>query len=128
MHRVTATLALAVCLLGCSSSGGEQVPLPTDEKVTSFGRGCILMHQVVDVIADPTSGTPVIEAGGGPVRWPKGFTAWRVGTEVDVVDARGAVVLRTGARYSVCPSEYLSGWVIGMVESCPDCELGFHLD
>ena len=129
MRRVTATLALALCLLGCGLTRGEQVPLPTDDTVTSFGVGCILMHEVVDVIADPTSGTPVIESGGQPVRWPKGFTAWRAGTEVEVVDATGKIVLRTGARYWLCPSEYLSGWwVIGMVKPCPDCVLGFQLD
>lgn len=117
-----------MCVLGCGPARGEQVPLPTDQTVTAFGRGCILMHEVVDVIADPASGTPVIEHGGEPMRWPKGFTAWRAGTEVEVLDATGAVVLRTGARYSLCPSEYMSGWVIGMVRPCSDCVLGFQVD
>ena len=125
MRRVAAALALALCLVGCRTF---QVPLTTDETATSFGHSCILMHQVVDVIADPTSGTPVFKGGTEPMRWPKGFTAWRAGIETEVLDATGTVVLTTGARYSICPSEYLSGWVIGMVEPCPDCPLGFELD
>jgi hypothetical protein len=128
MRRVTATVALALCLLGCSGSRGEQVPLTTDATVTAYAQGCILMHEVVDVTADPTTGTPVLKGGNVDVRWPKGFTAWRAGNEVEVLDGSGRVVLRTGARYSICPSEYLSGWVVGMVRLCPDCRLGFELD
>ena len=131
MHvRAIATTALALCMLGCGSSAtrGEQVPLPIDATATAFGKGCILMHVVVDVVADPETGTPILENGDGPFRWPKGFTAWRSGTEVEVLDGDGRVVLRTGARYSICPSAYLTGWVIGMVTPCPDCKLGFQVD
>jgi hypothetical protein len=124
---VITAVVLGPCLLGCGFLDGP-VPLETDETVTGFGHACILMHQVVDVIADPTSGTPVLNEGAVPVRWPKGFTARRAGIETEVLDATGTVVLRTGARYSICPSEYLSGWVVGMVEPCPDCELGYFLD
>jgi hypothetical protein len=80
------------------------MPLATDETVTTYGQSCILMYEVADVIADPTTGTPVLRGGGYDVRWPKGFTAWRAGSEVEVLDASGAVVLTTGARYSICPS------------------------
>ena len=130
MRRGTATLVLALCLLGCSGSAsrGEQVPLNTDATVTTYGEYCILMHEVADVTADPTTGTPVLKGGDFPVRWPKGFTAWRAGNEVEVLDASGRFVLRTGARYSICPSDYLSGWIVGGVTPCPDCPLGFELD
>jgi hypothetical protein len=130
MRRITAGLALAFCLIGCASSGGGSVPLKTDESVTRYGDMCILMHEVVDVTADPLSGEPVLNGGGGAydVSWPHGFTARRAGSEVEVLDASGSVVLTTGARYWICPSEYLNGWVVGMVKPCPDCELGFRVD
>jgi hypothetical protein len=126
---VIATIAM-LCPLGCGSEAprGEQVPLTTDETVTAYGQGCILMHEVVDVSADPITGTPVLNGGDHDVRWPRGFTAWRAGTEVEVLDASGTVVLTTGARYSICPSEYLTGWVVGGASPCPDCALGFSLD
>jgi hypothetical protein len=119
--RVVATLALALCLLGCGI--GEQVPLFTVETVVADG-GCVLLYQVVDVIADPMSGTPAIKGGGEPLRWPRGYTARRAGLEVEVLDPAGTVVLTTGGRYWMCPKEYLPEWVIGRVRPCPDCELG----
>jgi hypothetical protein len=88
------------------------------------------MHVVVDVTADPTTGTPVFNNGDSEdveVRWPNGFTAWRDGNEVAVLDGSRRVVMRTGARYWICP-QTLSGWVVGMVKPCPDCPLGFEVD
>jgi hypothetical protein len=115
-----------MCLLGCGPRG-VQVPLATDE--TQTGDACWLLHVVVDVVADPTSGTPTVEGSGAP-RWPRGYTAWRAGTEVEVRDSLGIVMLTTGSRYWMCPtprtdySKGLSHWVIGGVRPCPDCELG----
>jgi hypothetical protein len=129
MRRIIATFVLTLSLLGCAASRGAQVPLVTDETVTTYAQGCILMHEVVDVTADPTTGTPVLTGGDHEVRWPKGFTAWRVGSGVEVLDASGGLILTTGARYSICPAEYLSGWwVPGGVTPCPDCPLGYKLD
>jgi hypothetical protein len=92
---------------------------------------------VADVIADPTSGTPIDAATGKAFAWPKGFTARRAGSEVAVLDAAGNVVLITGQRYRVCPSvddtnlgsgqaarSSGGGWVIGEVDQCGGCELG----
>ena len=128
MRRVVTMLALAVCLLGCDSKAErERVPLVTDE--TESGGGCWLLHVVVDVIADPTTGTPTVEGSGAPI-WPRGYTAWRAGAEVVVLDESGSVVLTTGGRYWMCPtplSDYtrpISTWVIGDVKPCPTCELG----
>jgi hypothetical protein len=115
-HLVTAALALALCLVGCGR--GEQVPLITVETVVGHG-GCVLLYQVVDVIADPASGTPAIKGGGEPLRWPSGYTARRSGFEVEVLDPTGTVVLTTGHRYWMCPEEYLPNWVIGEVRPCP---------
>ena len=140
-HWIAVTLALALCLVGCGR--GEQgppttvetvqVPLITDETVVADG-GCVLLYQVVDVIADPASGMPVVKGGGAPLRWPRGYTARRAGFEVEVLDPTGTVVLTTGRRYWMCPKEYLPNWVIGEVRPCPrqdantrgwyDCALG----
>jgi len=131
MRRIAATLALSLCLLGCGLTKGERVPLITSE--SDAGGGCWLLHEVVDVVADPTSGTPTIK-GGASLKWPKGYTARRSGTEVEVLDAAGSVVLTTGGRYELCPtpgSDYskpLSEWVVGDATPCAGCTLGFGID
>jgi hypothetical protein len=128
MRQVAVSLAVGALLLGCGSLRGEQVPLViTDGEV--FGDGCVLLYEVVDVIADPTSGT-VVKGGGWPLRWPKGYTGRRVGSEVQVLDPAGNVVLTTGGRYRIGPandgtySTPISEWVVGCIDPCPDCELG----
>ncbi len=119
--RITAVLALALGLAGCGllTPRGEQVPLITVETQAC----CYLMYSVVDVVADPTFGT-AIKGSGAPLRWPTGYTAWRAGTEVEIRDPAGRVVLTTGGRYWTSPTEYMPEWVVGMVRPCPDCELG----
>ena len=42
-----------------------------------------MLYRVVDVIADPAFGT-AIKGSGAPLRWPSGYTGWRVGSEVAV--------------------------------------------
>ena len=127
MLRIATTVALALYLLGCGSSKGGQVPLVTVEGVA--GGGCILLYRVVDVVADTTFGT-VIKGSGSPLRWPSGYTGWRIGSEVAVLDPTGRVVLTTGGRYEIGPayngtySPPFSDWVVGCVDPCPDCELG----
>jgi hypothetical protein len=155
MLRVVACLALALSLVGCYAGGagaspGESldgsaapsaspsgpVPLLTVETQTRFGFCVLDAFYVSDVIADPTSGAPSDAATGESFAWPKGFTARRAGSEVEVFDAAGNVVLMTGQRYRVCPSvddtnlgsgafARSSGgaWVIGRVEECMGCEL-----
>jgi len=127
-RRIATTLALALCLLGCGQTKGGHVPLVTDE--THEADGCWLLHVVVDVVADPTSGTPTLKGSGAELKWPRGFTARRAGTETEVLNAQGTVVLTTPGRYWMCPtpqSDYsrpLSDWVLGEVRLCADCELG----
>ena len=93
-----------------------------------------MLHDVVDVFANPTFGTAIGSASGPPLKWPRGYTASRAGTEVQVLDRAGRVVLTTGSRYWVCPtpdsdlSKPLSEWVIGDVRPCPDCALGGGID
>jgi hypothetical protein len=126
-------------LLGCSSAAssaapGGPVPLLTVETQTLFGSCVLDLYYVGDVIADPTSGAPTDAATGESFAWPKGFTARRAGSEVEVLDRAGNVVLMTGQRYRMCPApddtQVGSGlaarssggaWVIGEVKQCQEC-------
>ena len=90
---------------------------------------------VVDVVASPAGGTPVDKATGAPFTWPRGSTARRVGSEVEVVRDGWQVVLTTGRRYWICPDTMAffrptgtGTWVIGDVRECPDCPLGTQVD
>jgi hypothetical protein len=137
MGRIAA-VGLALFLAGCGTAPdatrGEQVPLLTEE----VPEGGLLLRAVIDVDADPESGTPIIEVHGVPVRWRNGFTAWRIGSETEVLDPEGNRVLITGQKYLFRPAETYRGyWVIGHVEPCPpgrseprwmSCELGVFLE
>lgn len=143
MRRVAISLGLALSLLGCSESvptpapsRGAQVPLLTVETYDN----CFLTHRIVDVIADRETGTPT-DPSGAPFRWLNGFTAWRVGSEVEVLDREGRAVLTTGGRYWMCPA-LTEPFVVGAVFPCPAgteirpfgtgrvtrCELGSQVD
>jgi hypothetical protein len=145
MLRVVISVALAMSLLGCygggasapSASPSGPVTLLTVATQTSFGSCVLDLYYVADVIADPTSGAPSDPATGKSFAWPKGFTARRAGSEVEVFDPAGNVVLMTGQRYRMCPApddtkvgsglaarSPRGGWVIGMVDECMGCELG----
>jgi hypothetical protein len=131
MGRIVTALAVAALLAGCEAmdvQDVQQVPLPIDETVSN-PNSCVLMHEVVDVTADPATGAPIFNDGSKlvHVKWPKGFTAWRSGGQTQVTDPTGNVVLTTGARYSICPAT-LDGWTVGFVRPCPACKLGFDLD
>ena len=135
-------LGLGVSLLGCSvlTPRGEQVPLLTADEVG----GPSFVNVVIDVIADPETGTPIIEFNGATMhmelRWPTGYTAWRVGSETEVLDPAGNRVMVTGQRYRFFPgpdygSEPQPGvWipgpyvVIAYVQPCLpwSCVLGWH--
>jgi hypothetical protein len=126
MRQVAIGLAVAALLLGCGTSNGEQVPLTTAQVL--IPDSCWLVYRVVDVIADPTVGT-VVKGDGSPLRWPSGFTGWRVGSEVEVHDGAGKVVLTTGGRYRISPANNggpydPNDFVAGCIQPCPDCELG----
>ena len=139
MLRVAISVALAMSVLGCnggsasapSASPSGPVPLLTVETQTSFGSCVLDLYYVADLIADPKSDAPTDAATGKSFAWPKGFTARRAGSEVEVLDPAGNVVLMTGQRYRMCPapddtregsglSAHSSGgaWVIGEVDEC----------
>ncbi len=148
MRHNAIALGLALSLLGCSGPApmpaptrGAQVPLLTDELSGSAS----FVNVVMDVVADPETGTPIMELDGAPVRWPTGYTAWRVGSETEVLNPNRKRVLLTGQRYRLYPAPDLLGSepeprryipgpyrIIAWVEPCtPDllgstCVLGFH--
>ena len=113
MRRVAATLAIAVLVLDCNPTG-EQVPLTTVEGQ----KCCWLSYSVVDVVAHPADGKVSVQA----MRWQAGYTAWRVGSEVEVRDPIGAVVLKTPGRFRIIPT--FPDWAVGEVKPCSSCELG----
>jgi hypothetical protein len=121
MDRVTATLALALCLLGCSPEG-DQVDLLTGDV------GCYAGAQSPSyagvLVPDPEYGTRI--DGKGPVMWPSGYTGLRLaGDQVQVSDGSGNVVATTGREYAIAPAymheEALLLW--GGVEAiaAPNC-------
>ena len=132
MFRTLGYLVLGVVVMGCSALPGHQMPLVT---VTTplFGDGCVLLYEVVDVVADPAVGTlaqgTAVQGGSWPLKWPQGYTGWRVGSEVEVRDEKGQVVLTTGARYRISPrndgtfSTPWHDWAAGCIQPCPDCVL-----
>jgi len=131
MRRIAIGLGLAVSLLGCSGEPprGEQVPIRTATAGEDPGHATFA-NLVVDVVADPETGTPVIKNDAEPMRWPSGYTAWRWGSETEVLDASGKRVLVTGHRYRLYLGHPLKS-VIVIVETCPPgtcAVLGFHLD
>jgi hypothetical protein len=130
MRNLAGSLVLALLVTGCGAltPRGEQVPLPIDESSPGLSNGGVLMHMVIDVLPDPTTGTPIIATRDGPMKWPKGFTAWRVGSQVEVLDANGNRVLLTGGRYLFRCSQYMPVWTISEVVPCPECQRGFQLE
>lgn len=140
MRRI-AKMGLALLVAGCSAAPvatrGEQVPLlPTDREP-----GCVGVYEVMDIVADPNVGT--VSRQGWPLKWPRGYTGWRFGAEVQVLDPDGEVVLTTGQRYELylnaseengfrfpTPMKDLE-WAAGCIPiPCfpgRTCELGRHL-
>lgn len=109
MRRVTTTLAMALCLLGCGSPGA---PVELLHFEGSAGACSIAGGYEVDLIADPTYGTVagddtkafgMVSDVGRPIWWPTGYTGRRFGSEVVVYDSDGKEVARTGRQYSMWP-------------------------
>jgi len=103
---VPATLGFVLVFFVLTRWPGESVPLLTGDGSTSGG--CYLNFLVDDLVIDPVSGTAVVEeytidgqpkSRVLPIRWPRGYTARRSGSEVEVLAGNGEVVARTGGRY-----------------------------
>jgi hypothetical protein len=107
MRRVIVAAVLVLGLWGWAPKG-EQLPLITLKDQTC----CLLSFSVEDVDSETVQW----------MRWPTGYTAWRAGSEVEVRDPIGNVVLRTPGRYRMIPT--WPGWAVGEITSCPGCQLG----
>lgn len=100
-RRVTTSLVLALCLLGC---GLERVELAISNLPVAEG-GCYTVSWIYWLVADPEHGTVYKDdpddRGANPLYWPPRYTGWRVGTEIEVRDPTGRVVAVTGRRYRI---------------------------
>jgi hypothetical protein len=97
-------LALALFVLGCGPLGGR-VELVTGAPPGWDGSSCSLSSTGGLLVADEKYGTAIIQSyqrptpTSVPVIWRPGFTAQRVGLEVQVLDPRGNIVATTGRTY-----------------------------
>lgn len=123
MRLATASLALALCLLGCGSTD-EPVPVPLLTGV----RECLVDAALGLLTVDPKYGTAIIDEQGAlsdrrptPVMWPPGYTGWWVGPDVVVRNAQGNVVATTGRRYRIAggPVAIVTGGSVA-VAACPE--------
>jgi hypothetical protein len=64
--------------------------------------GCYTNFALGQLEFDSASGTAIVENDRRtPVKWPEGYTARQSGWEVEVADASGHVVARTGTRVQI---------------------------
>lgn len=92
--RVTTTLALALCLLGCNS---QPVAVLTGVDANACYAGGESGPTAL-LVVDPKYGTSF---DGKPLMWPVGYTGRRLGDEVEVLNAAGTVVATTGRLYHI---------------------------
>ena len=105
MLRVVISVALALSLLGCGSAAppGESVPLLTG------ATGCYAGGEggpTAPLLAEARYGTSF---SGKPVMWPRGYTARRAGSEVEVLDTQGKVKATTGRTYHMSSAPVYEG-------------------
>jgi hypothetical protein len=126
MRRITTTLALALCLLGCTS----EVKLLTGGHGGCSIGGTAPMSILGVLIADPRTGTalrvdPAMAVEWGheiagstlPVMWAPGFTGRRLPSgEVEVLSA-GEVIVATGGRVTL-HTQFLGGINAGAYTAC----------
>ena len=95
---LTSTLALAITLAACA--GGSPVTL---KYITPGGPdNCYLSAFEGELVVDPTAGLVFAVHNGSrwPVLWPKGWTARRSGSEIEVLYPGGTVFARTDTPIS----------------------------
>jgi hypothetical protein len=106
MKGLMATIAVVLGLVGCLPSGGQ---LLTGDPLG--GELCYLATASGRLVVDPSHGTAIIGSGGTVdgrtiVAWRPGYTARRIGFEVEVLDPQGRVVATTGRSYLI-PGGYV---------------------
>ena len=120
---MAATLALVLLVVGCEASDDPiQVRLLTGPP-GGFG-GCFTDSASGPLVVDPKYGTAIVDedmirVSGTrpppiPVAWRPGFTAWRIGSEVEVVDPQGRAVAITGRSYWVAGGYVSAGGSSGL--------------
>jgi hypothetical protein len=101
VRRLTASLGLALSLLGCDLAGlpSERVELLTGIEACYAGGA---RPAYAGVLApDPYYGT---RFDAGPAMWPVGYTGVRlIGGQVAVLNAGGDLVAMTGKAYAITP-------------------------
>jgi hypothetical protein len=116
MPRVAIVLGLALVLVGCGSAAssssvpsqgasGEAVALLTDT-VGCYAGGEESGAVIGVLVPEPSAGTAIrrtLDRGDMPILWPLGYTARRVGTEIEVLDTHGEIKATTGRTYFISP-------------------------
>ena len=79
------------------------VTLLTGHGLGSSGMvGCYTSFALGQLEADWAAGTAIVEMDRRtPIMWPAGFTGRKAGWEVEIADASGHVVARTGTRVQI---------------------------
>lgn len=122
--RVAATLALALCLIGCGWLPSDGGPVQLLTGPPGFVPGCFTNSASGPLIVDPTYGTAIIDeimirvTGTRPppipIAWRPGFTARRIGSEVEVLDPQGNAVAITGKSYTLAGGYVSAGGSSGL--------------
>jgi hypothetical protein len=118
MRRVAISLALALCLVGCTSKPVKLLthsgPIGMAACCVPYVAGPLLPDEVngvvvrVEDVSQAFSGYefhPAKETRTLPVTWPEGYTGRGAGSEVEVLNGSGEVVVRTGERV-ICFEEF----------------------
>ena len=107
MVLIAVALLLALGLTFALTSSLSVVPLVTGPMMNAsdnYGMvGCYTSGAAGPLTADATYGIVITDHGHtAPVKWPTGFTGRRsFGGQVEVLDPRGNVVVRTGTNVSL---------------------------
>jgi hypothetical protein len=115
MRRITATFALALCFVGCDAFIGAPAPIALRTTDTDISSNCYLAGTAAELILDPSAGL-AWQLGPDdirPVIWPRGYTAQRVGSEIQVLNRDGLVIARSGRTVELGIIKSESGFVYG---------------
>ena len=104
MVRTVLSAVVALALAGCAALDTREV-VPLDYSELSGEPGCYLYGPSYLLVADPDLGV-ALKASEQSVEtfriyWPNGYTAHRVGAEVEVSKPFGGVVAVTGRWYMI---------------------------
>ena len=108
-------LALALCLLGCDAlARSEPIEVRTSE-TNAHDAQCFLAGAAAELILDPSVGLAWRSGPSDirPVIWPRGYTARRVGFDIQVVNRNGLVIARSGRMVEFGFIKFESGFVYG---------------